>query len=111
ARDQLFFLQVVRQDAIFDRPEQRRDAAEPEQREIEQRQRREIEPRRRDHLYEDFGQFGPAGDERLDVGVGDLAADRRERNRRQDEDRDRERDLGAGVFSAESKQDEHRQHL
>ena len=43
--------------------------------------------------------------------VGDLAADRRQRNGGQHEDRDRQRDFRAGVFRAEAEQDQHRQHL
>ena len=40
AGDQLLAPQVIGQNAVFDRPEQRGDAAEPEQRQIEQGQRR-----------------------------------------------------------------------
>ena len=103
--------QMIGQNAVFDRPEQRRDAAEAEQRAIEQVERREPEARRRDELDEDLGELQPLRDRRLVMGVGDLAADRRQRDRRQDEDRDGQRDLGAGVLRAEAEQDEHRQHL
>ena len=68
-------------------------------------------PARRDRLHEDLGELEPPRDRRLVVRVGDLAADRRQRDRGQHEQRDGELDLGALVAAAELEQDQQRQHL
>ena len=109
--DELLAAQVVGQDAVFDRAEQRRDAAEAEQRDIEQGQRRERETRRGDHLDADLGELEPPRDESLVVRIGDLAAEGRKRDRRQDERHRGDQDLDAAAVSAEAEQDQHRQHV
>ena len=111
AGDELLAPQMVGQNAVFDRTEQRRDAPEPEQRHIEKGERREDESRRCDHLHADFRQLEPASHERLVVRIGDLASERRERDGRQNEDHRGEENLQAAVLPAEAEEDQHRQHV
>jgi hypothetical protein len=111
AGDELLAPQMVGQNAVFDRPEQGRDAAEPEQRHIEQGERGEDETGRCDHLHADFRELQPPRHVRLVVRVGDLAPERRERDRRQNEDHRGEKDFEAAVFPAEAEEDQHRQHV
>ena len=111
AGDQFFLAEMVGEDAVFYRSEQRRDAAEPEQGDVEERKRGEIEARRGDRLNEDLGELQAACDRGLVVGVGDLAAERRQRDLGQGEDRDRQRDLRPDVLGREAEEDHHRQHL
>ena len=111
AGDKLLAPKVVRQNAVFDRAEQRRDHAEPEQRQIEQRRRGERKTRSGDHLNEDLREFEPPGDQRLVMRIGDLAAERGQGDRRQDEDDQREQDLEARILSPEAEENEHRQHV
>ena len=113
-RDELLAPQVVGQNAVFDRPEQRRDAAEAEQCDIEQCQRRsEDEARRGDRLDTDLGELQPP--RRLGVAlvvrIGDLAAERGKRDRRQDERHRGDQDFRAAVAAPEAEQDQHRQHV
>ncbi len=110
-RDKLLAPQMVGQDAVFDRPEQRRDAAEAEQRDIEEGQRGDDEARRGDHLDADLGELEPPGDESLVVRIGDLAAERGKWDRRQDEHHRGDQDFRAAVAASEAEQDQHRQHV
>ena len=111
AGDQLLAPEVIGQNAVFDRTEQRGDAAEPEQGQIEQRQRREGEAGRPDRLNEHLGELQPPGDGRLVVRIGDLAAERRERNRRQHESHRGDQDLHAAALAAEAEKDQHDEHV
>ena len=111
AGDQLLAPQMIGQNAVFDRAEQRRDHAEPEQRRIEQRRRSKRKAGRGDHLNEDLREFEPPGDQRLVMRIGDLAPERGKRDRGQDEDDGREQDLEARVLAAEAEENEHRQHV
>ena len=111
AADELLAPQVIGQDAVFDRPEKGRDAAESEQRHIEQGRRGEDEARRRDHLDADLGELEPPRDQGLVVRIGDLAAERGQGDRGQDERHRGEQDFHAAPVAAEAEQDQHRQHV
>ena len=111
AGDELLAPEMIGQNAIFDRAEQRRDDPEPEQRHIKQRRRSKGEPGGGDHLNEDFREFEPPGDQRLVMRIGELAAERRKRDRGQDENDGREQDLEAGLLAAEAEENEHDQHI
>jgi hypothetical protein len=97
AARQLGLGEVIGQDAVFDRPEQRRDDTDQEQGHEQENGRVEPEAGHRDAGNRDLGELEPLGHERLVEAVRDLAADRGEDERRKDEDRGRERDQGLRV--------------
>ena len=103
--------QMIGQDAVFDRAEQGRDDAEAEEGGVEQGQGAEPEAGGGDHLHADFSELQPPRDHRLVMGVGDLAAQRRQEQCRRDENPDREGDERARLLLAQPEQDEHGQHL
>ena len=86
-------LQVIGQDAVFDRAEQRRDHAEQEQRD-EQDQHAECrrKPTTASEGDADLDELQPLGHPGLVEAVGDLAAERRQEEERRDEDRSGQRD-------------------
>ena len=83
--------EMVGQNAVFDRPEQRADHPEQEQREEQDRHRMEREASDRDDRDADLGELEPLGDPGLVETVRDLAAQRREEEIRRDEYRRRQR--------------------
>ena len=110
-RNELLAPQVIGQDAVLDRAEQRRDAAKPEQGDIEQHQRRQNEPCGGDHLHAELCELQPPRDESLVVRIGDFASEGGKRDRRQDEHHRRDQDFRAAVLRAEAEQDQHGQHV
>ena len=87
AADKLAHREVLRQDRVLDRPEQRRVQAEQRERREQQADARQDEPGQADHHDRDLEQLDPADHPRFLVFVGELARRRRERHERQDEDR------------------------
>ena len=71
---QFLALEMVGQDAVFDRPEQRRNDAEHEQRHHQQRDRGERDAGDRDCRRDDLDELQSSGDRRLVETVGKLAA-------------------------------------
>ena len=82
-------LQMIGQDAVFDRTEQRRDHAEQEQRDEQQRDRVQQEADHREERDADLDELEPLRHQRLVEAVGDLAAERRQEEERCDEHRAR----------------------
>ena len=76
ARRQLLALQMIRQNAVFDRPEQRADHSEQEQGDKQQRQRIQLETANRDRRGADLGELEPARHGRLVEAVGELVRQR-----------------------------------
>ena len=107
---QLVRFQMIGQDAVFDRAEQRRDHAKAKQSQIEQGQRAQHEASGCDHLHKDFRKFQPPCDPRLVMRIGDLAARRRQQDGGQHEHAHRQSHQRASVFLAKAKQDQHGQH-
>jgi hypothetical protein len=95
-------LKQVRQDAVFDRAEQRGQRPEHEHRKKQQRERVKGKPGDRDDCGADFGQLDPLGYERFVVAVGQLAAEARQKEKRRDQggagNRDQNRRIRAGHF-------------
>ncbi len=79
--------EMVGQDAVFDRPEQRGDNPEQEQRHEEQRDGMQPKPENGDERDADLGEFEPLRDKRLVEPVRGFAAKRREDEIGKDEDR------------------------
>ena len=103
ARGQFAALQMIGQNAVFDRTEQRADHAEAEQRNEQNRQRKDWrltgsftrmnhEADHRDRSNADFDELQALRHHRLVIAVGDLTAERRQKEIGRDEDRARERD-------------------
>ena len=88
---------MVGQDAVFDRPEQRRDHAEQKHRDEQQDQRMERKARDRNAGDADLGELEALGDEGFVVAVGELAAEPGEEEERRDQRRAGERDQGRGI--------------
>ena len=107
---QFMRLQMIGQNAVFDRAEQSGDHAKAKQSQIEQGQRAEHEASRRDHLHKDFHELQPPRDPRLVTGISDLAARRRQQDGGQHEHAHRQSDQRARLFLAKAKQNEHGQH-
>ena len=94
--EHLFLFEMLRQDRVFDRPEEGRLHPGQEQREQQQRDRhrlhhdalpRHVEARRADHHQPDFAQLDRADDLRLVAHVGELACQCGQDEERQDEQR------------------------
>ena len=77
---------MIRQDAVFDRTEQRRDHAEQQQRGEQGGQRVECEARAREPRNPDLGQFEAPRHHRLIEAIRELAAETGEEEERRDED-------------------------
>jgi hypothetical protein len=97
---------MIRQDAVFDRTEQRRDRAEQEQRGEQGGQRVEREARARQRCYPDLDQFEAPCHHRLIETIRELAAKTREEEERRDEDSTRQRDQRLGVLAADLEQNQ-----
>ena len=85
AADQFPFIQVLRQDRVLDRPEQRRLQAEQKQGGQQQGQAVQQEAGDRDQHDPHFEQLGEPRQHRLVVLVGELPGGRRKEEERQDE--------------------------
>jgi hypothetical protein len=89
ATDQFVVVQMLRDDRVLDRPEQRRMAAEQEQRAHQDRQAVQEETGGGDAHDHHFQHLDQAGEHRLVVFVGQLPGGRREQEEGQDEDASR----------------------
>ena len=89
---------MIRQDAIFDRTEQRRDDPEQGQSAKEQRHGLEDEARHRNQSGDTFSQLQALRDHRLVVAVGQLAAEAGQDEKGQDEHRARQSDQGFRIW-------------
>ncbi len=108
---EFFTLQMIGQDAVFDRTEQRRDHAVEEDRQEQHRDR--VKPEA-DHGQDgdgDLEQLQSAGHNGLVEAVGDLAAKTGEEKEREGERRGRELDQRAGFGLAEPEQQNEDQRL
>jgi len=99
AAHQILAAEQVRQDAVFDRAEERRlHAQEQQHRELEDDESRaaQREAQRRQHHHAHFPKLDPANERRFLELVGELTRRRREREVGEDEDRggDGDDDLG-----------------
>ena len=103
--------QVVRENAVFDRSEQRAGHAEQGQRGQERRYILEIEARRREAGDADFRDAEPAGDDRLVEFVGHLAGDAGEQEEGRDENGARERHERGALGSADLREDQQHQRV
>ena len=94
--------QQVGQDAVLDRPEQRRERSEQQHRDEQQRKRMEGEAGDGEHRGADLGELDALRDEGLVVAVGKLAAEPGQKEERRDQrragERDQRRRIGAGGF-------------
>ena len=108
---QFFLLQVVGQDAVFDRAEQRRDHAEQEQRDEHDRDRVQPEADDAEGRDRDFAELHALRDDRLVEAVGHLPAEAGEEEERPDEHGRRERDQRLAVGDAGREQDEEHQRV
>src|SRR5215471_19115564 len=82
---QLTPLKQVRQDAVFDRAEQRRKRSEHEHRNKQQRQGVKSEAGDRDDSGAELGELDALGDEGFVVAVGELAAQSRQKEKRRNQ--------------------------
>ena len=105
AGGQFVATQMVGQDAVFHRPEQRAENAEAGERGEHQRQRRQQETGGGQTGDENLDEFQPLRDARLVVAVGDLAAEAGEHEIGRDQDAARQRDQRAAVAGAALEQD------
>src|SRR5580692_9455021 len=85
ARRQFLARQKIRQDAVFDRAEQRRKRAEQSDRKKQQRQRMKGKARDADHGGADLDELDALGNERLVVTIGKLAAESGQEEERRDQ--------------------------
>ena len=111
AGDEFSPLQMIGQNAIFDRAEKRRDHAQSEQRRVKKQKRRQPKSGGSDHLNQNLGRFQPADDQRLVMRIADLAPEPGQHDRRQHENADGEANQGAGFLCAKPKQQEHGEHV
>src|SRR6185503_797385 len=100
--------QMIGQDAVFERPEQRRQHAEAGERREQNRQRGARIADDGDGGDEDLGELQPLRHARLVVAVGEFAAERRQEKERRDEYRARQRDqrLGVGTPAEQDEKDQ-----
>ena len=103
--------EMVGQDAVFDRAEQRGDHAEQEQRDEQHRHGMQAESEHRDERNPDFRKFQPLCHDRLVESVGKLTAQRGEKEVGRNENRGRERDQRLGVGAADLEQDQEDQRI
>ncbi len=109
--------ELLGQDAVFDRPEQRRNDAEEAERDEQDRHRVEEEAERGNAGDRDLGEPDALGHERLVAAVGKLAAERGEDEERRNEHDAGKRDQRGGVLAAggahaaEPEQDQHAQRV
>ena len=105
--------EMIGEDAVFDRPEERGDHAEEQHGEEEHRDGMKGEARDRHGRGADLGEFQALRYQRLVVAVGDLTADAGEKEEGDDEERARQRHqhagvrrVGAGADAEEEKEDQ-----
>ena len=104
--------EMIRQDAVLDRAEQRRNDAEQKQREKQQRDR--VQPEAGDRAVPATPistSFSRCGDVGLVEPVGDLAAERRQDEERKDENRAGERNQRFGIVAGQFEQDQEYQRV
>ena len=111
AGGQFFLLEVVRQDAVLDRAEQRRDHAEQKQRREQDRDRVQPEADDAEAATPISASFTHLRDDRLVEAVGDLAAQPRQEEERADEHRRRQRHQRLAVTDARREQDQEHQRV
>ncbi len=110
-------LELLRQDAVLHRPEQRRDHAEQRERHEQDRHRVQVEADGCKRGDGNLGKLDARGDVGLVEAVGDLPAQRRQDEERRDEDdagqRHQHRAMSAGdpARTAEPEQDQHDQRV
>ena len=92
ARGQFATRQMIRQNAVFDRTEQRADHAEPNSATNRTGTECSTEAEHRDRGDADLDELQALRHHRLVVAVGDLTAERRQEEEGRDEDRARKRD-------------------
>src|SRR5262249_49280075 len=96
--------EMVGEDAVLDRAEQRGDDAEQEQRDEQQQHRMQAEADDGDERKADLGKLEPLGHPGLVVPGGKLAAERRQKKVGRDEDRGGERNQRLRVRAADMEQ-------
>ena len=103
--------EMVRQDAVLDRAEQRADHAEAEQRDEQDRHRMRDEAGDGDQRDADLGELEPLRHQRLVVAVGQLAAEPGQEEVRRDEHRRGERDQRFRRAAPDLEQDQEHQRV
>ena len=103
---QLRAREMVGQDAVFDRAEQRGDGPEQEHGEEQKSQRMESEAGDSDRGDGDLGELEPLRHQGLVVAVGELAAEAGQEKERGDQRRASERDQGFGIGARNLEQDD-----
>ena len=111
ASGEFFTLQMIRQDAVFDRAEHRRDDAVEKDRQKQQGDRMKPEAHHGHDGDRDFEQLQSAGHDGLIEAVGNLAAETGKKEERKCESRGRELDQRAGFGLAELDQEDEDQRL
>src|SRR5262249_28652301 len=111
AGGQLFLLQVIGQDAVFDRAEQRRDHAKQKQRDEHDPHRVQAENHHAEPRDRDFDELHVARDDRLVEAVGQLSAETGEEEERSDEYGGGQRDQRLAVLNAWCEQDQEHQRV
>jgi hypothetical protein len=110
-RGQLFALQMIGQDAVFDRAEHRGNDAVEKDRKEQHGDRVKGKADYRQNGDRDFKQLQPPRHNGLVEPVGDLAGEARQEEEREGQRRGRELDQGARIFLAEPVQQHEDQRL
>ena len=103
--------EMVGENAVFDRPEQRRDHAEQEQRKEQHGYRMQGKAEHGNKGDCDLRKLEPLRHHRLVVAVGKLAAERRQKKVGRDEDGSRQRDERFGVRASDLEENEKDQRI
>jgi hypothetical protein len=108
---QFLTLQMVGQDAVFDRPEQGRDHAEQAERDEQHRHGMQDEAEDSDRRCANLGELQPLRHYRLVEAVGHLAADAREQEEGRNEEPARQRHQRLAMRAGELVQDDEDQRV
>ncbi|CDX61376.1 hypothetical protein MPL1032_390012 [Mesorhizobium plurifarium] len=108
---QFLALEMIGQDAVFDRSEQRRDDAEHQERRHQHRDRGQRDADDGEAGRGDLGEFQPTCDERLVEAVGDLAAQRRKQQEGGHEDGAGQRHQRRGLILRQGEENEEHQRV
>ena len=103
---ELFAGEMVGQDAVFDRPEQRSERAKQKQRDKKKNKRVERKPRNREHGNADLHELDALRHPGFVVAVGELTAEPRQKEVRRDEDRGSELNQNSGIGAGDMEQDQ-----
>src|SRR6476620_5061783 len=98
--------EMIGQDAVLDRTEQRGDHAEQEQRDEQQQHRMNAESEHREEGNADLSELEPPRHHRLVVAIREFAAERGQKEIRRDENRGGKRDQRLGVGASDVEQNE-----